>query len=385
MPTVILVTNPYLEPLFDGVADFAREHGWNLVTSMRRTGRFPAQVRPDAIVATVIEERIAEKLAEFTCPIVCMLNTALSRTLPYPRVAPDYTALGTLGARHLLQLGQPHLAFYRRFSAPDSTAVRDSFEAELARASRTSTRIDFPEEYPGLIDSGPNLQVSQEDWHARLGDRLDALPKPCAIMAEDDRYGIELIHLLRAHGYRVPEDVAVLGCDNLRSDLRLSPIPLSSVDANLEGVGYLAAQLLQRLLDGHAAPADPTNPIVAPSLGVIPRQSTATFVCADERISRIVCHLRSEFREPLTLSTLSRLAGMSIRSLQTAFKATLGHSIRDELLHCRMTCAERLLAETDLKLTAVAVESGFGDIKSLTRFFHQKHHQPPGAFRAARR
>src|SRR4051812_29159737 len=55
MPTVIFATRPYLEPLLDGIADFARVHKWNLVSSMRRSGRFPSHVQPDAILATVAE------------------------------------------------------------------------------------------------------------------------------------------------------------------------------------------------------------------------------------------------------------------------------------------------------------------------------------------
>src|SRR6478609_5859191 len=108
MPTVIFATCPYLEPLLDGVADFARTHGWSLVSSMRRTGRFPQNVTPDAILATIGEPELAQKLGEFSCPIVQMLTTRTANAmgLSYPVVIPDYRALGELGARHLLSLGR---------------------------------------------------------------------------------------------------------------------------------------------------------------------------------------------------------------------------------------------------------------------------------------
>jgi LacI family transcriptional regulator len=370
MPTVIFATRPYIEPLLDGVADFAREHGWQLVTSMRRSGRFPTNVQPDAILATCLDAELAEKLAAFSCPIVTMLKTAVTDRLPYPLVMPDYAALGELGARHLMTLGRPHIVFYRRFNSLDSTAIRDGFERALRAADFPSHRIDFPEEYPGVADSSPDSPITQEEWHARLRARLAALHKPCAIMGEDDRFGIELITLAQQVGLRVPQDVAVLGCDNLASEIRLAPVPLSSVDANLEGVGFMAAQLLQDLLDGRPAP---DRPLIAPPRGLAARASTAMFVCDDPRVAGVVCRIRAQYQEPLPIANLARDAGMSVRALQTAFKAVLHRSVRDELNRCRMECAERLLEQTDLKMTAVAAESGIGDVKSLARFFHLKH------------
>lgn len=97
----------------------------------------------------------------------------------------------------------------------------------------------------------------------------------------------------------------------------------------------MAAQIVQDLLDGKPAPA---HPLIAPSRGIAARESTAMFVCADERVAAVVC---------------------------------------------RMECAERLLGETDLKMTAVAAESGVGDMKSLARFFHLKHRATLSGYRSS--
>jgi LacI family transcriptional regulator len=378
MPTVVFATNPYLEPLLDGAAEFARAHDWNFVTSMRRTGQFPVLIKPDAILATIVGDELAKRLAGFSCPIVQMLKTGAGARLPYPVVMADYRALGELGARHLLSLGRPHLGFYRRFSSPDSTAIRDGFEQAMAVAGRTVQRLDFPEEYPGAIEGGPGQTISEAEWHERLGARLAVMTKPCAIMAEDDRFGIALVQLALKLGLRVPQEVAVLGCDNLLADVRLSPVPLSSVDANLESVGYQAAQLVQNLLEGGTVP---DGPVIVPPRGLVARESTAMYVCEDARIAGVVCRIRTQFREPLPISQLAREAGISVRLLQAGFKAVTGRSVRDELNRCRMECAERLLGETDLKVAAIAAESGFGDAKSLARFFHLKHDITPVAFR----
>ncbi len=371
VPGILFITDPYIEHLLEGVVDFAREHRWALNAMMRRSGRFPESVRPDGIIATIEHDDTALRLARFRCPVVQILR--IRKETRYPLVIPDYAALGETGARHLLTLGRPHFAFYRRFDATDSNAVRDGFLRTMSHAVCAVTMLDFPH-------SKTRKSISEKDWETRLARRLTELPKPCAIMAEDDRCGAQIIRLALDAGLRVPEDVAVMGCDNHQPDVNLSPVPLTSVDSNLRGIGYAAAELLQRLMSGTPSP---NAPIVVGPHGIIERASTAAFVCTDKRIAATVRRIRRDFAEPLTVSMLAREAAMSIRALQTGFKAATGNSLRDELIRCRLACAERLLEDTDLKIQAVAVECGLGDAKSLTRFFHQKHQQTPNAYRQA--
>ena len=371
VPSILFITDPYIEHLLEGVVDFAREHRWALNAMMRRSGRFPEGVRPDGIIATIEHDDTARRLARFRCPVVQILR--IRKSTWYPLVIPDYDALGVTGARHLLTLGRPHFAFYRRFDAGDSDAVRDGFLRTMRAAGCEVSMLDFPH-------SMPRKDSSEKIWELRLAKELSALPKPCAIMAEDDRCGAQLIRLALDVGLRVPQDIAVAGCDNHQPDVNLSPVPLTSVDSNLRGIGYAAADLLQQILSGAPPPSAPT--VITPH-GVIERESTAAFVCADTRIAATVRRIRSDFAEPITVSTLAREAAMSVRALQTGFKAATGHSLRDELIRCRLDRAEQLLENTALKIQAVAIECGLGDAKSLTRFFHQRHHQTPNTFRTS--
>ncbi|MCF7789244.1 MAG: substrate-binding domain-containing protein [Prosthecobacter sp.] len=371
VPCILFITDPYIEHLLEGVVDFARERHWGLNAMMRRSGRFPEGVRPAGVIATVEHDDTARRIARFRCPVVQMLR--IRPEVRYPLVIPDYAALGEKGAQHLLTLGRPQFAFYRRFEAIDSNAVRNGFLRTMHDAGCDVTMLDFPEDMP-------RRAATDKVWEMRLMKKLHALPKPCAIMAEDDRCGAQIIRLALQEGLRVPEDIAVVGCDNHSPDVNLSPVPLTSVDSHLRGIGYAAAELLQRLMNGERPPKEP---IVVPPHGIIERASTAAFACADKRIAETVRRIRRDFAEPLTVSTLAHEAAMSVRALQTGFKAATGHSLRDELIRCRLTRAERLLEESELKIQTVAIECGLGDAKSLTRFFHQKHGQTPNAYRQA--
>ncbi len=378
MPMILFATNPYVEPLLDGVIEFSRKRDWKLVTSMRRKGTFPDYVKPDGVLATVVDAELRDRLARMKVPVVRMLE-GLNRTrAPWPAVVPDFAECGRAGGRHLLQMGRPNVAFFLRHDLPGSRAICAGFREVMAAAGREVRMIDFPADFPGRTDHHVKGGLSLEAMMAHVDRKLKALPKPCAIMAEDDRYGVQIIRQAQRLGFRVPDDLSVLGCDNQMPDVRMAPVSLSSVDPNLQGIGYRAAELMQSLLDGGPPPA---APVVVPMRGVVGRDSTAMFMCDDPRVSAVVCRIRSGFREALQLEDLARQAGMSMRSLQSEFKRVIGHTMRDELQFHRMACAERLLKDTDLKLDAVAVESGMADVKSLARFLHLKHGVSASEFR----
>jgi LacI family transcriptional regulator len=148
---------------------------------------------------------------------------------------------------------------------------------------------------------------------------------------------------------------------------------------NFKGVGREAAVLLDRLMAGGKADCPVAR--VAPA-GVVARSSTATFVTDSPGITAAMVYLRENFHQALQLSQLARRAGMSDRVFQSEFKRRVGHSAREELHRVRLACAERLLRETDLKLEAIAAQSGFGSSAQLCRFFARDRGASPNAWRA---
>ncbi|HOE95333.1 MAG TPA: LacI family DNA-binding transcriptional regulator [Candidatus Sumerlaeota bacterium] len=79
-------------------------------------------------------------------------------------------------------------------------------------------------------------------------DRLMRLPKPPEVVcAGNDRLAIELIHLLHKRGMRIPEDLAVVGFDNISMASEMSP-RLTTVDLHIKGITNTAVErLLERI------------------------------------------------------------------------------------------------------------------------------------------
>lgn len=114
---------------------------------------------------------------------------------------------------------------------------------------------------------------------------------------------------------------------------------------------------------------------------MVARRSTATFITESPEITAAVLHLREHFREPLRLEELARRAGLSKRTFELEFKQRVGRTAREELQRVRLACAARLLRDTELKLDAVAVESGFSSGRKLCPGFAEVYGLSPHAWR----
>jgi DNA-binding LacI/PurR family transcriptional regulator len=88
-----------------------------------------------------------------------------------------------------------------------------------------------------------------------------------AVFTGDDDAAIGVLQALHQHGYRVPEDVAVVGFDDLGFAQFLNP-PLTTVRAPTEMVGRIAAERLFGVLESQLA-----NEAVVLSTEIIYRRS----------------------------------------------------------------------------------------------------------------
>ena len=70
-----------------------------------------------------------------------------------------------------------------------------------------------------------------------------------AVFAFNDHLAIGLIHALLANGRRVPDDVAVIGFDDMLPVAEQTDPPLTTVRQDIEEMGRLMARLLLRGLD----------------------------------------------------------------------------------------------------------------------------------------
>jgi DNA-binding LacI/PurR family transcriptional regulator len=153
---------------------------------------------------------------------------------PLPSVTVDQTAGARLAARHLLDRGHRRI---QQIAGPV-----DFLEARVRRDAVAEV----------LREAGVELlPVLQGDWTAdsgyASGARLD--PGTTAVVAGNDQMALGLIHALADLGRRVPEDVAVVGFDDIPESAHSRP-PLTTVHQDFETVGRRAVERLVALIEG---------------------------------------------------------------------------------------------------------------------------------------
>lgn len=94
----------------------------------------------------------------------------------------------------------------------------------------------------------------KEDIKAALAYFLAGTPKPDAIVCYNDEIALLLMQALREAGYRIPEDIAITGCDCTLDGQNASP-SLTTVTFPVYELGVCAVETLLKKIDGKTIPA----------------------------------------------------------------------------------------------------------------------------------
>jgi len=160
---------------------------------------------------------------------------------------------------------------------------------------------------------------------AHLVKQIKKADLPAAVFAFEDIYATEILDAALSAGLRVPEDVSILGANNDELICETLTVPLSSIENNLIKVGYEAAALLDRLIDGEDAPTAPI--LIPPEPNVIVRKSTDTYAISHAGLSKALDYIKAHFNELISVADVAYAAAMSESSLRQLFKEQLGHGM----------------------------------------------------------
>ncbi|WP_432543476.1 LacI family DNA-binding transcriptional regulator [Kineococcus sp. SYSU DK002] len=261
--------SPWAVEIIRGVEDVAHAAGIGTVVSAvhRRTTsarRWLGNLRTRAsdgvvLVASSLAPALARELLEATVPVVVVDPTG-GPVEGAPSVGATNWAGGLSATEHLVRLGHRRVA---HVSGPTgmlcSRARLGGYRAGLESAGLV---VD-----PGLVREGDFYQESG----LREGTALLALPDPpTAVFAASDQIALGVYEAVRRAGLRVPEDVSVVGFDDLTLAAWASP-PLTTVHQPLVQMGALAARTVLAVGAGE----EPANPRVELATTLVVRDSTA--------------------------------------------------------------------------------------------------------------
>jgi len=362
--------------VYAGCQSYADKAGWfcTIEPAIARIFHGGSGGNPyDGIVGRITPE-IAAAAGAAGVPVV---NTWLNSPVTgVPSVQHDWKESGVLAARHLLGRG------FRRFGhlgCKSFVSARQQLQGFRSALGAEGFRCASHFYKRGYADwNSPGWKAFIDD----LSAWLERQQTPLGILADDDLPCRFLIDVCRAKGLHVPGDVAIVGTGN-ETVICGAPQPsLTSIDLGHFQKGYRAAELLDRLMDGEAAPAGPE---LLPPAELVLRQSTDAFAVNDPLVARAWRFLAENSHRKLPVAEVAAEVAVSRRTLEQRFRAATGRSIGEEMIRLRVNRAMRRLVESDEPIKLVAAATGFASANYFSKVFAGVVGVSPTRFRDERR
>ena len=248
-PDAKILTDPFLGGVLRGVNDALADTELQLVLLLARPGEQPGHLTrylrsghvDGAIVASHHRgDQLEVELAKDPLPVVFVGRPFDGGNMPYVDV--DNTAGGHAAARRLVSRGCRRIA---TITGPlDMPAALDRFDGWRQALGEASLSADAVANGDFTVDGGA----------AAMRQILAEHPEVDGVFAASDLMAAGALDVLREHGRRVPQDVAVVGFDNLGMAEHLSPRLTTVQNPVVQMVSAAAATLLDMLAG--AAPPD---------------------------------------------------------------------------------------------------------------------------------
>lgn len=312
----------------------------------------------EGLIVQIFNQSIADRVLARGLPTV-NVSSILAEVPPLPMVLPDHVAIGKMAADHLLSLGLREIGY----CWPG--------EYGFGRVRRDALRDRVLEKGGNFHECNGSLQD--------LGKWLVDLPKPVGILGCTDDWGRLAISAARSNGVRVPGEAAILGVDDdVFFNTLLTP-PLSSVAFPAEEIGFRAAALLDRMLEGKPAPAKPI--LVRPTRIVVRGSSNLVWIGDDDDVATALRFIRENAGQPLQVNDVLEEVPLSRRSLTRRFHQKVGSSVSEEIRRAHIERAKHLLITTDMSMELVARASGCPNASRLAVLFRRVAGETPTEFR----
>ncbi|QJD85036.1 LacI family DNA-binding transcriptional regulator [Cohnella herbarum] len=246
---------PFFRELIQYIEERCRAHGYSLLFSSVDMSKFQDEIRliaddrrSDGVIllgTNLNKDLLGQVTSGLSTPLV-VLDTCLEM-LPIPFIQINNVMGGYQAGTHLCRLGHRDIGYIasdiriRNFDDRRIGFVQALRESGVELAGET------------VFSVAPTILSSQDALKKQLSAYLDkGLPLPTALFCECDYIAISAIKSLNELGYRVPEDVSVVGFDNITEAQIVSP-ELTTVHVEKERMAHLAVDILMESIESDSA------------------------------------------------------------------------------------------------------------------------------------
>jgi LacI family transcriptional regulator len=240
------ISNPYYAEIVRGIQDGAEGVGYAVV--LQNTDRKKERIikciqvlrdkQADGIIFSggrIHGDEILSSLDEIAGRVVVIGRHEVDT----PAVNVDNAGGAVQAVRHLIDLGHEKVGF---ISGPKtSTSIIDRFQGYKGSLEQNGRRYE-----KNWVKQG---NLTPESGYQAAKEILNLKTRPTAILACNDLMAFGAVHAAKSLGLGVPEDLSVIGFDNIPLSSYFDP-PLTTVEIPMYTVGMAAMQMLADLLAG---------------------------------------------------------------------------------------------------------------------------------------
>ena len=314
------------------------------------------------IIAVPFSNAEIDFLAAAGLPMVVMTDATklVSNGSRISRLFVDNAAIGRTAAKHFLSRGQ-----FRSFAYVSDT-LRSEWSLERERAFKATIGSKAPISTFRPRTEHPEKRILPPE---ELGDWMEELPHPTAILAANDHYATQILSVCRIRSLKVPEQISVLGVDNDEL-LDENTVPtLSSIEPDFNEAGYRAAAEMDRLLRVHRD--DAGRKIVCGVKRLVERHSTMFLAPSAQLVANALEFIRQHAADGITTNDIARHLKVSRSLIELRMHEVHGKSLAVALRENRISLVKRQLEKTDLPVTRILADCGFRNIRSAENIFRK--------------
>lgn len=291
-----------------------------------------------------------------------------------PGVFPDSTETGRLVAEHLLARGFRTFATLTSPKNADNALEVEAFTRLVRDAGFDCTSAHIPQ--------NPHRDLAYWRKTVRLIDQaMSRWAPPVGVYVGQEVCGRLVVQAGHRRGWRIPDDVAVVAGKNQEALCEQPRPSLTSIEIGYDRLGYAAAEMLDRLMAGHAPRAEPIR--LAPR-GLVVRESTDFLAVDHPVVAAALAYISANSHRGIGPDDVSRAVGAETRTLQNYFRNTIQRPIATEIRRVRVERAKRELVQSDRTLNAIARDVGFGNIQRLYEVYRWEVGVAPCEYRLQR-
>lgn len=250
---LIIDNSPFFPAVIEGVERQAAELGHEVIFANLRLDapdfllnlrHMLSEVSTAAIVlATELAEEDYALFGDARCPLIFLDSSSDTRTYDCVQIGNEDAAAAACS--YLLQKGHTHIGYLR-----GSFRIK-AFAQRAVGLNRTLRKANLKLDPAHIVTLSTSTEMAYRDMLTHLSKRP---PMPSAFFADDDAIALGCMRALQECGYRIPEDISIIGFDNLAFGEICTP-RLTTVHVYKQELGEIA---VRRLFDPR--PAD--RPVV---------------------------------------------------------------------------------------------------------------------------